>query len=144
MPDRIEREIEEILAKLDEEPPKGSERKPISIIAHKDKRRAPGLPKRAPGPPLSQRITPTTLLFAGAATVIGGLVLSNFWSPLIWASFAGVVLFLGAFVWSFTRTSRPGGGAAAPRGHYWRDRYIEYEPSGPSTWDRLRRRFRRR
>lgn len=146
MADKFEREIEEILAKLDGDGPLRTEtgaKQPISITSA---RRKPPKPKpaRAPGQPgLFSRISPSTLLFAGAGTMIAGLILSNIYSPLIWASFAGVVLFLGAFLWSFRRTNRSAG-AAAPQGHYWRDRYIEYEPSNSSAFGRLTRRFRRR
>ena len=46
MADRIEREIEEILAKLDEEAPRET-RKPISMLAHKDRKKAaPAAPPR--------------------------------------------------------------------------------------------------
>ena len=95
------------------------------------------------GSPLD-RVNPTTLLFAGAGIMVAGLVLSGFYSPFIWASFAGIVVFLAAFLWSFRRTPRSSGGSAsAPRGHFWRDRYIEYTPAAPSLADRIRNRFRR-
>lgn len=141
MPDRVEREIEEILAKLDPDA-QASPRRPVPINSRR--KRAPGPPKR-PGPAFSTRFDTTTLLFAGAGIMVAGLILASFWSPLIWASFAGVVLFIGAFVMSFFRSghSMPGGGA--PRGYYWRDRYIEYTP--PTTGgpvERVRRRLWRR
>lgn len=146
MPDRIEREIEEILAKLDQEPPPRNDRTPISILAHRGKAR-PGTAR--PAPPRRARprrqlpaVTPATLLLAGAALVVGGLLASNVWGPLIWASFAGVLIFLGAFAWSFVRTPRPTA-AGRPEGVFWRDRYIQYEDVTPSPWQRFRRRFRR-
>jgi hypothetical protein len=141
MPDKFEREIEEILAKLDSDAPSG-ERKPISIKSAR---------RKSPAKPQAQRtarrlpaITPTTLLFSGAGIMIGGLLLSGFWEPFIWASFGGIVLFLAAFLWSFKRSPRAVGGASAPQGHYWRDRYIEYQPTEATAWDRMKRRFRRR
>jgi hypothetical protein len=140
MPDRVEREIEEILAKLDSEP-KASAKRPVPINSRRN--RNPG-PARRPRPSLPMLDT-TTLLFAGAGIMVAGLVLATFWSPLIWASFAGVVLFLGAFAMSFFRSGRPVVGGSAPKGHYWRDRYIEYTP--PSTGgpvDRVRRKLWRR
>lgn len=142
MADRIEREIEEILAKLDQDGPLGQEKTPVSILSARNKRKtsAPG-PKRPRRNPLD-RVNPTTFLFLGAALVVGGLILSNFWAPLIWASFAGVVIFLGAFVGSFFRSGSPAAGQR-PGGVYWRDRYIEYESPNPSTWARVKRRFRR-
>lgn len=139
MADKVEREIEEILARLENELPPGDERKPVSILSRRRRK-----PARAPRPsPLQtlQRINPPSLMFAGAGMVVGGLVLSNAWGPLIWVSMAGVVLFLGAFLSSFFR-EKPAA-AASPKGVYWRDRYIEYEPSSPGLMDRIRRLFRR-
>jgi hypothetical protein len=83
-------------------------------------------------------------LFSGAGLVFGGLILSAFWSPLIWAAFAGVVLFIGAFFWSFRRTNRTASGEPQPKGYYWRDRYIEYEPTGSQTGQRIKGWFRRK
>jgi hypothetical protein len=142
MADRIEREIEEILAKLDQDGPLAPEKKPVSIMSARTKKKTspPRPPKRRANP--LANINPTTFLFVGAGLVVGGLILSNVWSPLIWASFAGVVIFLGAFLSSFLRSGRPAAGSQ-PRGVYWRDRYIEYEPASTGMWDRLRRRFRR-
>jgi hypothetical protein len=141
--DRIEQEIEEILAKFDKMPgDEGGGHSPIPI-GTKRKRRASasaGVRKSAGG--VGNRLTPTALLFAGAGTMVAGLLLANFWSPLIWASFAGVVIFLGAFVWSLLRTPRPAR-TQPSGGHFWRDRYIEYEPPSAGPFDRLKRRFRR-
>lgn len=145
MPDRIEREIEEILSRLDDLPqdaPKG-ERKPVSILDQRDKRRANQAPPPARNrPSLVSRLNPSTFLIAGAGAVIGGLLLSNVWSPLIWVSFGGVIVFLVAFVAAFVRSPRS---RQAPEegGHYWRDRYIEYTPRDASTWSRIKGRFRR-
>lgn len=146
MPDKMEREIEEILAKLDGEAPQGSssEKAPISILSRR--KRTPNAVARASRRTGSvlDRINPTTLLFTGAGVMVLGLIGSLAYNPLIWASFAGVVIFLAAFLWSFRRTPRPRGGVlgSAPSGHYWRDRYIEY-PQSNSGFDKLRKRFRR-
>jgi hypothetical protein len=145
MPDRIEREIEEILSRLDDLPqdaPKG-ERKPVSILDQRDRRRANQAPPPArTRPSLVSRLNPSTFLVAGAGAVIGGLLLSNVWSPLIWVSFGGVVVFLAAFVGAFFRSPRARQAPQEP-GHYWRDRYIEYTPSEASTWSRIKGRFRK-
>lgn len=148
MPDKMEREIEEILARLDREntgKPLGADRAPISIASRQRRKHHPMASLRSQASRLSGRFSPATLLLAGAAVMVIGLILSNVWPGLIWASFGGVVLFLGAFVWSFMRSSTPGSSrsGAAPRGHYWRDRYIEYQPTHPSAFERLKRRFRR-
>lgn len=136
MPDRIQQEIEEILAKAGDLPGGGrSPREPIPFRRRRGPRR-PRIPRfRLP-------FEPATMLFAGAGLLLAGLVGSAFWGPAIWLSFAGIVLFLSAFVWSFFREpgrSSPGG----PRRVYWRDRYIEYEPQRPSLARRVRRWFRR-
>lgn len=150
MSDRIEREIEEILAKLDEDSPPRHERAPISILSHRGKAKSKAKSNSRPAPTRGPHrslqlphLTPATLLLTGAGLVIGGLLASNFWSPLIWVSFAGVLLFLGAFGWSFVRSPRPMAGGKGPDGYYWRDRYIRYDDPAPSSWDRVKRRFRR-
>ena len=152
MPDKMEREIEEILAKLDSDAPRSSapplsEKAPVSILSRR--KRQPGPLQRATRRTggIFDGINPTTLLFAGAGTMVAGLILSSFYGPLIWASFAGVVLFLAAFLWSFRRTPRTSGGTGGDgggqvKGHYWRDRYIEYKPESPGLGARIKRRFR--
>lgn len=143
MADKFEREIEEILAKLDDKlPTPADEKSPISLTSRR-KAKAKAERTRAPRTNPLSRINPTTLLFAGAGIMFGGLILSSFWSPLIWASMSGVVLFVGAFLWSLRRTPRTTG-AAAPKGVYWRDRYIEYGPPGSSGGSRIKNWFRRK
>ncbi|HMO97046.1 MAG TPA: hypothetical protein PKD27_13085 [Tepidiformaceae bacterium] len=144
MADKFEREIEEILAKLDDKlPEKGpGERAPISL-ASKRQQRAKAQKARSPRPNPLRGLTPTHLLFAGTGIMIGGLLLANTWGPMIWVSLGGIVLFLGAFVWSFRRTNRGSGGTTRPSGgYYWRDRYIEYgegeSNSGIKGWFRRR------
>jgi hypothetical protein len=153
MPDRVEREIEEILSKLENKPgteaaPRsGSGRDPIPLKP----RRKPSMASRiVAGLPTMPGLTPATLLFTGAGIMLGGLVLSAIASALIWVAFAGVVIFLGAFVWAFLRRTTPGpastGHVGSSKGAYWRDRYIEYEPrsNDPGSVERFKRIFRRR
>ena len=141
MPDKFEREIEEILAKLDDELPAGETggaRPPISL-QQKRQQKAKAQRVRASRPNPLNNISPTTLLFAGAGIMFGGLIVSGFWGPAIWASLAGIVLFLGAFVWSFRRAPRTTASAGGSRqGHYWRDRWIDDAPppSGVKGWFR--------
>lgn len=137
MADRIEREIEELLAKLESELPEGG-KQPISLEERRRRRqRRASIPRlRVPA------LNPATLLLTGAGIMVGGLFLAMFWDPLIWVSFAGVVTFIAAFLLSFR--SRPGGsGVSRQRGVYWRDRYIEYEPNS-GRGGRFRNPFRRR
>jgi hypothetical protein len=143
MADRVEREIEEILAKLETElppGPAGGERKPISIASKR--KQGPGAAARARsrlgGLP---RLSRPTMMFLGAGVMLLGLILSTSIAPLIWLSFAGVVLFVGAFLSSFLGSgSQP---ASRQRGVYWRDRFIEYEPQQPGPLGRMKRRLRR-
>ena len=147
MSDKMEREIEEILARLDTDAPNAPEpAPPISIMARRKKAARRLAPERSGSGGMLARVNPTAFLFTGAGVMVAGLVLSNVWQPFIWASFAGVVLFIGGFLWSFRRSPGPHGAGAAPppKGHYWRDRYIEYEPAAPGPMDRLKRRLRRR
>ncbi len=152
MPDRIEREIEEILSRLndDEEPPSDGERKPIPIESRRRAQPRTSLGSRLgaafslPSIPTG-RMTPTSLLFTGAGVMIVGFILAAIWGALIWLSFAGVALFAAAFIWSFVRSPRRGGGSAQPsKGAYWRGRYVQYEPAAPGMLSRLKRAIRRR
>lgn len=143
--DRIQKEIEEILAKLDvgeESDTITGEREPIPMTPRR-RAKQPGFASRVAGSLSFPALNPAALLFAGAGTMVGGLILASFWSPFIWLSFAGVVLFIIAFGWSFMRRNRPGGGGGR-RQQYWRGRYIEIEPSEPGTMERFKRMFRRR
>ena len=145
MPDRIDREIEEILARLGEEPPKSGE-EPISLESRRRQR----------GQPLASRVvaafglrlngpTPASLLFTGAGVMVAGLILAAIWAALIWLAFTGVVLFLAAFIWSFVRPRRARvASPPAAKGAHWRGRYVEYEPAPPGVLARIRRAFRRR
>lgn len=142
MADKFEREIEEILAKLDDKLPPADDRSPISLASRRQQKAKSPRPRTPRSNPLS-RLTPTTLLFAGAGIMFGGLLLSNVWQPLIWASMSGVVLFVGAFLWSLRKTPRAARGSA-PKGVYWRDRYIEYGPPASSGASRIKNWFRRK
>ncbi|MCY4392250.1 MAG: hypothetical protein OXE43_09375 [Chloroflexi bacterium] len=159
MPDRIDREIEEILSRLGEEPPKRGEEppkrgeepprrgeEPISIDERRRRRKAP-LGSRATaafGLSLSGP-TPASMLYTGAGVMVVGLILSAIWGTLIWVAFVGVLVFVAAFIWSFVRPRRAGvKNQPAAKGAHWRGRYVEYEPPPPGVLARIRRAFRRR
>jgi len=142
MADKFEREIEEILAKLDDELPPanpGSGKAPISI-AQKRQQKAKAERVRAAGPNPLSSTTPTALLFAGAGVMFGGLLLSALWEPAIWFALTGVFLFIGAFFWSFRKTKRSGSvsSTGSSQGTYWRGRYIDDRPQS-GIKDRFRR-----
>ena len=146
MPDRIDREIEEILSRLgDDDRRARGEGAPISLDARR-RRRAP-LSSRvaaAVGLPLNRRLTPASLLFTGAGVMVAGLILAAVWGTLIWLSFAGVLLFMAAFIWAFVRPRRTRQPDTTAKGAYWRGRYVEYEPASTGVLRRIRRALRRR
>jgi len=148
MADRIEREIEEILAKLDvggESDTITGERTPTPIAEHRRARSAASQKRSSWSLAGRTKLNPATLLLTGAAVMVFGLIAANWWEPFIWLSFAGVVLFIAAFAWSFrARPANSGSVNAGPRQVYWRDRYIDMSPSSPNSRDRIRRFFRRR
>ena len=152
MPDRIDREIEEILERLGEEPPKRGEKpppgdeEPISLDDRRRRRKAPLSSRATAAVGVSLRgPTPTSMLFTGAGVMLAGFILSAIWGALIWLAFAGVLLFMAAFVWSFVRPRRAGvRSQPAAKGAHWRGRYVEYEPPPPGVLARIRRAFRRR
>ena len=144
MPDRIDREIEEILARLGEEPPKPGE-EPISLEERRRRRRTPVSSRIVAAFGFSvPKPTPATLLFTGAGVMVAGLILSAVWGEMIWLGFTGVVLFLAAFIWSFVRPRRGVAPQPAAKGARWRGRYVEYEPPPPGVLARIRRALRRR
>ena len=105
MPDRIDREIEEILARLGEDSPKRGE-EPISLDERRRQKKAPVASRAVAALGLSlSGPTAASMLFTGAGVMVVGLILSAIWGTLIWVAFAGVVLFVAAFIWSFVRPS---------------------------------------
>lgn len=138
MADKFEREIEEILAKLDDELPTNvgpgqdcPARSPISLTQKRKQKAKADRVRTKRTNPLPQ-LSPTNLLFAGAGVMFAGLIVSGFWGPAIWASLAGIVLFIAAFFWSFRRTAG-GGGTPSSQGHFWRGRWIDDTQPGATT-----------
>jgi hypothetical protein len=146
MADRIEREIEEILAKLDNQlpaaVPSAKDRAPVSINSVRKQRQRS---ERASTRTLINRINPPMLMLTGAGTMILGLVAASLAGPLIWLAFAGVVLFLGAFLISFLRSSTAGaprgGSSGREQGKFWRDRYITDDRPGGNPAAKIKKRF---
>jgi len=148
VPDRIEREIEELLNQLDE--PGEEQTSPIPIGSKRQAQRPSqppkrGKPDRGPLIPMPSGLDPATLMFAGAGVMLAGLLLSTFAEWFILVSFAGVVMFIAAFLISFARgwPRAPRSRRQSTQGAYWRDRYIKYDESDEGTWARIKRMFRR-
>ena len=126
--DRIQREVDELLAKLEQFPPK----RPLS------RRLADALtaPFRSVGSAFSHlpRINPGHILLAAITVIViaylaGGA--SGIWT---WIIVLGIFAFIFAFIASLRRQSRP------PSPKYWRDRPIDLSGrnQGKSFWDRFR------
>jgi hypothetical protein len=140
VPDRIEREIEEILEKLGEPP---------AATAGSPPREPTPIKRRPAARRGSLRIDLPNLMFLGAGIMVAGLLVANVaGDAFIWLAMAGVGTFLAAFVISFVRGwPRPAGRQATPgsAGGYWRGQYVAYDaPSqGRGVRERLRRLLRR-
>lgn len=129
MADRIQREVEELLAKLDTFPPRRPLRTRLRNGFSRGIQRLGDI--RFPGLSAGH-----VLLIAIAVIVVGYLVAggSSFGR---WIIAGGVFAFIGAFIFSLRRQSRP------PQ-KYWRDRPMDLRrPLGSRSrpwWDRWRNR----
>lgn len=142
-PDKVQREIEELLDKLDNFVPE--ERFVEKVRARRKRERAAG----GPGPldrfwARLSRITLGHLMLAGLACFVLALIFGGaLGAAATWIWVAGLLLTVGAFAMSVIT----GGGSRQTIGSgrvqkQWRGRTIEY--GEPSTMDRLRGWFRRK
>jgi hypothetical protein len=124
MPDRIQREVEELLTRLDTLPPR---KRPLS-----ERLGAPfrGLRNAFSGVAFP-RLSAGHVLLAAMVIVAVGVIVGDAKDLWRWVVVGGVFLFIGAFIFSLRRQSRP------PE-KYWRDRPMDTRPSGGSFWDRWR------
>jgi hypothetical protein len=135
MPDKFEREIEDILNKLDKFPSRGP-----SYRARQAVTRRIQFGQRA----VAQRLTRLSvgqIMLTGIALILVGFffraALPGIWSYLV---IFGLILFFTSFVISFF-----GGGRSAGSGRiYWRGRPASYYSSGPSIASLFREWWRRR
>jgi hypothetical protein len=128
--DRIQQEVDELLANIEKFPPPRPLRRRISDII--------SAPFRAVSRRLSGFSRPNisaghVLLAAIVIIVVAWLsgFSSNFWMGV---GLAGVGLFIAAFVMSLRRQSKP------PAKRYWRDQPLDLDDRGSegSFWDRWR------
>jgi hypothetical protein len=128
MSDRIQREIEELLAKLDTLPPP---RKPLLNRAREGIGR---IFDRLAGGVRLPSVSAGHVLLAGLVLVVIGWVALGGTDIAKFVIIAGIALFVGAFFVSLRRQSAP------PQEKYWRDRPIDLRrPSDQrSWWDRWR------
>jgi hypothetical protein len=133
MPDRIQREVEELLAKLDTFPPKRPLRARVSDSFSRGFQRLGGL--RLPSLSAGH-----VLLIAIAVIVVAWVVLPDGSNLGRWIIAGGIIAFIAAFVFSLRRS----GSGGRPAEKYWRDRPLDLRrSSGPrsrSWWDRWRNR----
>ncbi len=114
MPNRIQREVDELLANLEQFPPKKPLGRRISDAIGAPFRAARGAMSRLHLPSISAgHVLLAAIAIIVVAYVAGGS--SSLWNYII---AGGILLFIGAFVMSLRRQSKP------PE-KYWRDRPLD-------------------
>jgi len=130
MSNRIEREVEELLTNIERFPPK----KPLSRRI-KDTLLAPF---RAVGRTLGgihlPNVSPGHVLLGAVILIVIAWVAGDGSDFSRWVIALGILVFIGAFIWSLRRQSRP----SQPK--YWRDQPMDLGGGGDgrSWWDRWR------
>jgi hypothetical protein len=140
MSDRLEREIEEILDKIDQFPAPETRRARARKRALRRLGSAIADRQRSVMRELS-RVSISQVMLASFLLILGSFFFRRF-SPLFmqWALYAGIVLFISSFaILVFSR----GAGRSSVQTR-WRGREIAYPPAGPSVGQRLRRWLRAR
>ncbi len=137
MADKIERDVEEVLSKIED------------FEWHRRQRRGPSRARRAWNDSWQRladraslrlaRFSAGHLMLVGFLILVAGLVF-RIRGPGLWLMLGGVIIFFLGLAWSM----RSGGShpTHSARGGFWRDRYITYdgEPGGPRGWFRRWRR----
>ena len=138
--DRIKREIEDILSRLDDLP---AERKPIPF--RKRSSPPPGSLARGLIEPLT-RISMRHVMLTALALLVVGFFTRGAWAFGQWMLIAGLVLFVSCFVISFFNRGAPT--ARSPRSprheKRWRGQPMDLDPPTPTLSQRLRAWFGRR
>jgi LPXTG-motif cell wall-anchored protein len=132
MSNRIQREVEELLDKLEKFPPK----RPLPArIAD-----ALAAPFRAAGRAYRglalPRVTAGHVLLAGLAIIVVAYVVGGTGSGWRWVIAVGIVLFVGAFLFSLRRQS------SGPQEKYWRDKPLDLHGKRGPWWDNWRNKRR--
>jgi hypothetical protein len=125
MSNRIQREVEELLDKLEKFPPK----RPLSARIGD----AVTAPFRAVGRALGgialPRVTAGHVLLAGLAIIVTAYVLGGTQDIARWVIALGIVIFVGAFLFSLRRQSSGG-----TQEKYWRDKPLDLRQRG-AWWE---------
>jgi hypothetical protein len=130
MSNRIEREVEELLAGLDALPPEKPLKRRIGDVVLAPFRAIGGLVESIHLP----RINAGHLLLVAIAIVVVAYVAggnSPLWNIII---AGGIILFIAAFILSLRKQSKP----SSPR--YWRDRPMDLEKGEQKSWWRRKNR----
>ncbi|RLC59149.1 MAG: hypothetical protein DRI30_01240 [Chloroflexi bacterium] len=129
-PDRIQKEVDELLANIEKFPPRRPRSRRISDAASAPFR---ALRRSLSGLSLPRMSAGHVLLAAIIIIVIARVAgdASSLWN---WVIVGGIALFIAAFVMSLRRQSKP------PAERYWRDRPLDLDDRGSrrSFWDRWR------
>lgn len=140
MPNRVEREIEEILNRMDTDP---SGRKPLRM-RRTMRSRVRRFFSRIPGPRLSMpALNSGSMMLWGIGLILSALILRMF-SPELTriVVVAGLVLFFASFVVAFRHKDA---GAVGSSEAYWRgQKFSRAELRGPSPIERLKTWWRQR
>ncbi len=129
--DRIQQEVDELLAKIEKFPPRRPLSRRISDVALAPFRAIVG---RGLSGLRLPRISAGHVLLAAIIVIVIAYVAGGSGDVWRWVIVGGIALFIAAFVMSLRRHSKP------PTERYWRDRPIDLEDrgSGRSFWDRWR------
>ncbi len=145
MTDRLEREIEEILDKIEQFPSPESRRARARKQAVRRFGSSIADRQRAFASKLG-RIQMSQVMLASFLLILGGVFFRRY-SPLLmqWVLYAGLILFVTSFaILMFTRRSSPSGSSGSPSAERWRGREVRPAPQGASVADRLRMWWRQR
>ena len=140
MPDQLERDIQEVLSKVEDlEWHRRRRRLRRWPRALRPRRAGFSLPGVSSGPlaVYTRRLVPGHLMLAGFLLVLVALVFGGFDGIWRWPVVTGIALFLLGVSWGTRGPRRPEQGQ---RGGWWRDRYITYDESESSSKPFWRRR----
>jgi hypothetical protein len=137
--DRIKREIEDILSRLDDLP---AERKPIPFRRRSS--RQPGSFGRGLIEPLT-RISIRHAMLAALVLLVVGFFIQGTWEFGRWMLIAGLVLFVSCFVISFFNRGA-GRGSTRSSGYQkrWRGQPMDLDQPNPTLSQRVRAWFARK
>ena len=137
-PDRLEREIEEILGKIEDFPSASERRARARKKATGRFGTAIANQQRAVLARLS-RIDMSQVMLLSFVLILGSLFLGRLLSPLVtqWVLYTGIALFMASFAMLVFGRKTSGGPGPTGSGPYWRGRQIDYR--APSMADRARR-----